>query len=90
MTRVLGARRHLLLSLGLRSRSNRLFLQRTQPGVFALLASCHGFWGGAFLVRTVILLRLMFPGKSVLSPFPGSTWNSISLQSFTRLPWVDF
>ena len=65
MTRVLGARRHLLLSLGFYA-----------AGAIGCFCSAHslefllfsrvvmGFGGGAFLVRTVILLRLMFPGKS--------------------------
>lgn len=65
MTRVLGARRHLLFSIGLYA-----------TGAFGCFSSAHdlksllvsrvimGFGGGAFLVRTVILLRLMFQGEA--------------------------
>jgi DHA2 family multidrug resistance protein len=64
MTRVLGARRHLLYSIALYA-----------TGAFGCFLSPHslksllvsrlvmGFGGGAFLVRTVVLVRLMFPGK---------------------------
>ena len=64
MTRVIGARRHLLSSIALYS-----------VGAFGCFLSSHslellltsriimGFGGGAFLVRAVILARLMFPGK---------------------------
>ena len=65
MTRVLGARRHLLYSLGLYA-----------VGALGCVCSAHslelllvsrlvmGFGGGAFLVRTVILSGLMFPGNA--------------------------
>ena len=65
MTRVIGARRHLLSSIALYS-----------VGAFGCFLSSHslellltsriimGFGGGAFLVRAVILARLMFPGKA--------------------------
>src|SRR5271154_983263 len=65
MTRVLGARRHLLLNIGLYA-----------TGAFGSFLSAHnlhtllvsrlimGFGGGAFLLRTVILIGLMFPGKA--------------------------
>jgi MFS transporter, DHA2 family, multidrug resistance protein len=65
MTRVIGARRHLLFSIALYS-----------VGAFGCFLSSHtlrlllasriimGFGGGAFLVRAVILARLMFPGKA--------------------------
>ncbi len=64
-TRVIGARRHLLSSIALYS-----------IGAFGCFLSSHslellltsriimGFGGGAFLVRAVILSRLMFPGKA--------------------------
>jgi MFS transporter, DHA2 family, multidrug resistance protein len=67
MTRVLGSRKHLLLSIGLYA-----------TGAFGSFLSAHnlhslltarlimGFGGGAFLVRTVILIGLMFPGKERL------------------------
>ncbi len=65
MTRVVGARRHLLSSIALYA-----------VGAFGCFLSSHslrllltsriimGFGGGAFLVRAVILSRLMFPGKA--------------------------
>src|SRR5262249_33560205 len=65
MTRVLGARKHLLFCIGLYS-----------IGAFGCFLSAHslrtllaarlvmGFGGGAFLVRAVILAGLMFPGKA--------------------------
>ncbi len=65
MTRVLGARRHLLFSIAMYA-----------TGAIGCFCSAHslrlllvsrvvmGFGGGAFLVRTVILIRLMFPGKA--------------------------
>ncbi|MGD0403773.1 MAG: MFS transporter [Candidatus Acidiferrales bacterium] len=64
MTRVVGTRRHMLLSIGLYS-----------VGAVGCVLSAHslelllvsrlimGFGGGAFLVRVVILSALMFPGK---------------------------
>ena len=65
MTFVLGARRHLLYSIlfysaggvgcALSAHSLRLLL---------LSRVIMGFGGGAFLVRTVILAGLMFPGKA--------------------------
>jgi DHA2 family multidrug resistance protein len=65
MTRVVGARKHLLYSIGLYS-----------IGAFGCFLSPHdlqrllaarlimGFGGGAFLVRAVILAGMMFPGKA--------------------------
>src|SRR5271170_7853186 len=65
MVRVLGARRHLLFSIALYA-----------TGAFGCFCSEHslrlllisrvimGCGGGAFLVRTVILIRLMLPGKA--------------------------
>jgi DHA2 family multidrug resistance protein len=65
MTRVMGARKHLLLSIGFYA-----------IGAFGCFLSAHhleslliarlimGFGGGAFLVRAVILAGLMFPGAA--------------------------
>jgi hypothetical protein len=58
-----------------------MFLQRTQPRFLLFSRVIMGFGGGAFLVRAVILVRLMFPGKDRVFAHPGSTWNSILSQS---------
>jgi MFS transporter, DHA2 family, multidrug resistance protein len=65
MTRVLGARKHLLLSIGLYS-IGALGCFLSPHDLQTLLAArlVMGFGGGAFLVRTVILAGLMFPGKA--------------------------
>ena len=80
MTRVIGARRHLLTCIGLYS-----------AGAFGCFLSAHslelllasrlvmGFGGGAFLVRTVILSRLMFPGPERTTAV---TWLYVLLSSF--------
>jgi hypothetical protein len=92
MTRVLGARRHLLLQ-------PRVLRQPERSAVFAVhtassfcssresswvLAAEHSWFVQLFFSASC------FPANHVLSPFPGSTWNSISLQSFIRLPWGGF
>jgi MFS transporter, DHA2 family, multidrug resistance protein len=65
MTRVLGARRHLLYSLGLYS-IGAMGCVLSAHSLELLLVSrlVMGFGGGAFLVRTVILSGLMFPGNA--------------------------
>jgi DHA2 family multidrug resistance protein len=65
MTRVLGARKHLLLCIGLYS-VGALGCFLSAHSLQSLLAArlVMGFGGGAFLVRTVILAGLMFPGKA--------------------------
>jgi MFS transporter, DHA2 family, multidrug resistance protein len=65
MTRVLGARRHLLYSIALYA-AGALGCFLSPHSLRSLLVSrtVMGFGGGAFLVRTVILVRLMFPGKA--------------------------
>src|SRR5580704_3802417 len=65
MTRVLGARRHLLLSIALYA-TGAIGCFSSAHSLKSLLVSrvVMGFGGGAFLVRTVILVRLMFPGKA--------------------------
>jgi DHA2 family multidrug resistance protein len=67
MTRVIGARRHLLTSIGLYS-AGALGCALSAHSLSSLLISrlIMGFGGGAFLVRTVILAGLMFPGKARL------------------------
>src|ERR1700749_1048548 len=65
MTRVLGARKHLLYSIGLYS-IGALGCFLSPNNLQSLLAArlIMGFGGGAFLVRAVILAGLMFPGKA--------------------------
>jgi MFS transporter, DHA2 family, multidrug resistance protein len=65
MTRVIGARRHLLYSIALYS-AGALGCAMSSRNLESLLVSrlVMGFGGGAFLVRTVILAGLMFPGKA--------------------------
>src|SRR5580692_12061881 len=62
MTRVLGARRHLFLSIALyASGAFGCFLSAHSLGSLLVSRAIMGFGGGAFLVRTVILVRLLFP-----------------------------
>jgi MFS family permease len=65
MTRVLGSRRHLLFSIALYA-TGAIGCFSSEHSLRLLLISrvIMGFGGGAFLVRTVILIRLMFPGKA--------------------------
>jgi len=65
MTRVLGARRHLLLSIALYA-IGAMGCVFSAHSLELLLVSrlVMGFGGGAFLVRVVILSSLMFPGSA--------------------------
>ncbi|MGD0305958.1 MAG: MFS transporter [Candidatus Acidiferrales bacterium] len=65
MTRVIGTRRHLLLSISVYSVGAMGCVLST--GSLARLLTSRlimGFGGGAFLVRVVILAGMLFPGKS--------------------------
>ena len=65
MTRVIGARRHLLYSIALYAAGAMgCFLSPHSLKSLLISRTVMGFGGGAFLVRTVILVRLMFPGKA--------------------------
>jgi MFS transporter, DHA2 family, multidrug resistance protein len=65
MTRVLGARKHLLGCIGLYSiGALGCFLSPHSLESLLIARLIMGFGGGAFLVRTVILAGLMFPGKA--------------------------
>jgi MFS transporter, DHA2 family, multidrug resistance protein len=67
MTRVIGARRHLLICIGLYSvGALGCFLSAHSLELLLTSRLIQGFGGGAFLVRTVILSGLMFPGKARL------------------------
>ena len=67
LTRVFGARRHFLLCIGLYSLGAiGCFLSPHSLTTLLIARVVMGFGGGAFLVRTVILAGLMFPGRSRL------------------------
>src|ERR1700734_2918230 len=65
MTRVMGARRHLLLSIAIYA-TGAMGCVLSTGSLGQLLTSrlIMGFGGGAFLVRVVILAGLLFPGKA--------------------------
>ena len=65
MMRILGPRRHLLLSIALYA-TGAIGCFSSAHSLTSLLISrvIMGFGGGAFLVRTLILARLMFLGKT--------------------------
>jgi MFS transporter, DHA2 family, multidrug resistance protein len=65
MTRVIGTRRHLLLSIGVYA-VGAMGCVLSTGSLTRLLVSrlIMGFGGGAFLVRVVILAGMLFPGKS--------------------------
>ena len=65
MNRVFGARRHLLLSIGLYSiGAIGCFLSERSLASLLVFRLIMGFGGGAFLVRTAILAGLLFPGAA--------------------------
>ena len=65
MTRVIGPRRHLLLSIGIYSvGAMGCVLSTGSLSRLLVSRSIMGFGGGAFLVRAVILSGLLFPGKA--------------------------
>ncbi|MGB9242343.1 MAG: MFS transporter [Candidatus Acidiferrales bacterium] len=67
MTRVIGTRRHLLLSIALYATGSMGCV--TAHSLHWLLISrlIMGFGGGAFLVRVVILSGMLFPGREKLA-----------------------
>jgi MFS transporter, DHA2 family, multidrug resistance protein len=80
MTRVVGTRRHLLLSIGLYA-TGAMGCVLSVHSLEQLLVSrlIMGFGGGAFLVRVIILGRLLFPGKTRTAAF---TWLYVVLSTF--------
>jgi len=68
MTRVMGTRRHLLLSIAIYA-TGAMGCVLSTGSLTQLLASrlIMGFGGGAFLVRVVILAGVLFPGKARLA-----------------------
>src|SRR5579862_2672112 len=67
MTRVIGTRRHLLISIAVYSTGSMGCV--TAHTLHQLLISrlIMGFGGGAFLVRVVILSGMLFPGREKLA-----------------------
>jgi MFS transporter, DHA2 family, multidrug resistance protein len=65
MNRVMGTRRHLLLSIGIYA-TGAMGCVLSTGNLTQLLVSrlIMGFGGGAFLVRVVILSGLLFPGRA--------------------------
>src|SRR5579863_4628918 len=65
MTRVIGTRRHLLLSIAIYL-TGAMGCVLSTGNLTQLLVSrlIMGFGGGAFLVRVIILSGLLFPGKA--------------------------
>jgi MFS transporter, DHA2 family, multidrug resistance protein len=65
MTRVIGTRRHLLLSIAIYA-TGAMGCVLSTGSLAQLLVSrlIMGFGGGAFLVRVVILSGILFPGKA--------------------------
>src|ERR1700723_42560 len=67
MTRVIGTRRHLLLSIAVYAvGAMGCVLSTGSLGLLLVSRLIMGFGGGAFLVRVVILAGVLFPGKSRL------------------------
>jgi len=65
MTRVIGARRHLLYSIGFYTiGALGCFLSAHNLTTLLISRTIMGFGGGAFIVRVVILANLMFPGAT--------------------------
>jgi MFS transporter, DHA2 family, multidrug resistance protein len=65
MTRVIGTRRHLLLSIAVYAvGAMGCVLSTGSLGLLLVSRLIMGFGGGAFLVRVVILAGVLFPGKS--------------------------
>src|SRR5271156_2054582 len=91
MTRVLGARRHLLFSIALYATGAiGCFCSPHSLRLLLISRVVMGFGGGAFLVRTVILIRLMFPGKASIF---ATSWLYAELFTFqiiypTAMGWI--
>ena len=80
MTRVIGTRRHLLISIAIYSMGSMGCVLSTGSLPQLLISRLiMGFGGGAFLVRVIILAGLMFPGKARLAAF---TWLYVVLSTF--------
>jgi MFS transporter, DHA2 family, multidrug resistance protein len=80
MNRVIGTRRHLLLSIGIYA-TGAMGCVLSTGNLTQLLVSrlIMGFGGGAFLVRVIILSGLLFPGKTRIAAV---TWLYLVLSAF--------
>src|ERR1700728_96241 len=80
MTRVIGTRRHLLISISIYS-VGAMGCVLSKGSLAQLLISrlIMGFGGGAFLVRVIILAGLLFPGKARIAAV---TWLYLVLSAF--------
>jgi MFS transporter, DHA2 family, multidrug resistance protein len=80
MTRVVGTRRHLLMSIAIYSVGAMGCVLSTGSLTQLLISRLiMGFGGGAFLVRVIILAGLMFPGKARMVAV---TWLYVVLSTF--------
>ena len=80
MTRVIGTRRHLLLSIAIYSVGSMGCVLSTGNLTQLLISRLiMGFGGGAFLVRVIILAGLLFPGKARIAAV---TWLYVVLSAF--------
>src|ERR1700691_3406026 len=80
MTRVIGTRRHLLISIAIYSVGSMGCVLSTGSLTQLLISRLiMGFGGGAFLVRVIILAGMMFPGKARLAAV---TWLYLVLSIF--------
>src|SRR5580704_5469844 len=80
MTRVIGTRSHLLLSIAIYA-TGAMGCVLSTGNLTQLLVSrlIMGFGGGAFLVRVVILSGVLFPGKARIAAV---TWLYVVLAAF--------
>jgi DHA2 family multidrug resistance protein len=80
MTRVIGTRRHLLISIAIYSVGSMGCVLSTGNLTQLLISRLiMGFGGGAFLVRVIILAGMMFPGKARMTAV---TWLYAVLSTF--------
>ena len=92
MTRVLGPRRHVLLSIWIYlAGAIGCVLSANSLGLLLASRLVMGFGGGTFLVRMVIVVGLLFPGKSRVAPL---TWifsilYTVAIFYPMAVGWVD-
>src|SRR6202050_4348544 len=80
MTRVIGTRRHLLMSIAIYSVGSMGCVLSTGSLTQLLISRLiMGFGGGAFLVRVIILAGMMFQGKVQMGAV---TWLYVVLSTF--------
>jgi MFS transporter, DHA2 family, multidrug resistance protein len=87
MRRVLGARRHFLVSIALYAvGAVGCFLSAHSLSLLLVSRVVMGFGGGSFLVRYVVLAAAFFPGPSAKRPMTAATIILLGLQLF--YPWT--